>query len=144
MEVTVTDGECVRRDLTGGALVNLIHSYTKNGDLFVRKVTDELLEEVSKPFFVMLHRWLFSGEIYDPSSEFFIHIDPELANAHFVQHTSSQQNGFFGDDASSDVEVAVQSRVDALVPVRHQGRTISGFPGSDSITFTTLSMSSSQ
>lgn len=132
------------RDLTGGALVNLIHSYTENGDPFVRKVTDELLEEVSKPFFVMLHRWLFSGELYDPFSEFFVHIDPELANAHFVQHTSSQQNGFFGDDASSDVEVAVQSRVDALVPVRHQGRTISGFPGSDSITFTTLSMSSSQ
>ena len=29
------------RDLAGGALVNLIHSYTENGDPFVRKVTDE-------------------------------------------------------------------------------------------------------
>lgn len=35
------------RDVSGGALVNLIHSYTENGDPFVRKVTDELLEEVS-------------------------------------------------------------------------------------------------
>lgn len=34
------------RDLYGGALVNLIHTYTRNGDPFVRKVTDELLEEV--------------------------------------------------------------------------------------------------
>lgn len=28
-------------------MVNLIHSYTDNGDPFVRKFTDELLEEVS-------------------------------------------------------------------------------------------------
>lgn len=35
------------RDAHGGALVNLIHSYTENGDPFVRKFTDELLEEVS-------------------------------------------------------------------------------------------------
>ena len=34
-------------DAQGGALVNLIHSYTDNGDPFVRKFTDQLLEEVS-------------------------------------------------------------------------------------------------
>ena len=30
----------------GGALVNLIHSYTDNGDPFIRTFTDQLLEEV--------------------------------------------------------------------------------------------------
>ena len=35
-----------RPDAQGGALVNLIHSYTDNGDPFVRKFTDQLLEEV--------------------------------------------------------------------------------------------------
>lgn len=34
------------KDHHGGALVNLIHSYTEHVDPFVRKVTDELLEEV--------------------------------------------------------------------------------------------------
>lgn len=34
-------------DAHGGALVNLIHSYTDNGDPFVRNFTDELLEEAS-------------------------------------------------------------------------------------------------
>ena len=34
------------RDVHGGGLVNLIHSYTENGDPFIRKFTDELLEEV--------------------------------------------------------------------------------------------------
>ena len=33
-------------DTHGGALVNLIHSYTENGDPFVRHFTDQLLEEV--------------------------------------------------------------------------------------------------
>ncbi|KAL5527235.1 hypothetical protein ACEPAG_6026 [Sanghuangporus baumii] len=98
------------QNLTGGALVNLIHSYTENGDPFVRKVTDELLEEVSKPFFVMLHKWLFSGELYDPFSEFFVHIDPELANVHFVQHTSNQQNGFFGDDGLDNDDIPGEYR----------------------------------
>ncbi|KAL5530574.1 SPC98 [Sanghuangporus sanghuang] len=98
------------QDLRGGALVNLIHSYTENGDPFVRKVTDELLEEVSKPFFVMLHKWLFSGELYDPFSEFFVHIDPELANVHFVQHTSNQQNGFFGDDGLDNDDIPGEYR----------------------------------
>ena len=36
-------------DAQGGALVNLIHSYTDNGDPFVRKFTDQLLEEVRLP-----------------------------------------------------------------------------------------------
>lgn len=37
-----------RRSLAaqGGALVNLIHGYADNGDPFVRKFTDQLLEEV--------------------------------------------------------------------------------------------------
>jgi hypothetical protein len=36
-------------DAQGGALVNLIHGYTDNGDPFVRKFTDQLLEEVCPP-----------------------------------------------------------------------------------------------
>ena len=38
-------------DAQGGALVNLIHSYTDNGDPFIRKFTDQLLEEVNCPYF---------------------------------------------------------------------------------------------
>jgi gamma-tubulin complex component 3 len=37
----------VHADAHGGALVNLIHGYTDNGDPFVRQFTDQLLEEVS-------------------------------------------------------------------------------------------------
>ncbi|KAL1660284.1 gamma-tubulin complex DGRIP91/SPC98 component [Schizophyllum commune] len=70
------------RDVHGGALVNLIHGYTDNGDPFVRKFTDQLLEEVSKPFFSTLHKWLFSGELYDPFNEFFVAMDPDIQYKH--------------------------------------------------------------
>ncbi|KAF8559126.1 gamma-tubulin complex, component 3 [Imleria badia] len=81
------------RDAQGGALVNLIHSYTDNGDPFVRKFTDQLLEEVSKPFFSTLHKWLFSGELYDPCNEFFVSVDPDLAHVQYLLHPSLLTGG---------------------------------------------------
>ncbi|KAF9247030.1 gamma-tubulin complex, component 3 [Melanogaster broomeanus] len=84
------------RDAQGGALVNLIHSYTDNGDPFVRKFTDQLLEEVSTPFFSTLHKWLFSGELYDPYNEFFVSVDPELAHVQYLLHPSSLAGGLDG------------------------------------------------
>ncbi|KZT72474.1 gamma-tubulin complex, component 3 [Daedalea quercina L-15889] len=85
----------------GGALVNLIHGYADNGDPFIRKFTDQLLEEVSKPFFATLHKWLFSGELVDPFSEFFVAVDPELAHLQYGQPSqdgvgSSGGDGGFG------------------------------------------------
>lgn len=85
--------------------MNLIHSYTDNGDPFIRKFTDELLEEVrnicvlignnwtyrlqvSRPFFATLHKWLFSGELYDPFEEFFVSADSSLGHIPYV-HPSS-------------------------------------------------------
>ncbi|TFK55684.1 gamma-tubulin complex DGRIP91/SPC98 component [Heliocybe sulcata] len=101
------------RDAHGGALVNLIHSYTDNGDPFVRRFTDELLEEVSKPFFATLHRWIFSGELYDPYSEFFVAVDPELAHLQYV-HPSSLEgalsaDGGFGTGDADDINSGLES-----------------------------------
>lgn len=60
----------------------------------------------------MLHKWLFSGELYDPFSEFFVYIDPELADAQFIQPPGLQtgvtivDDGFAGDndDTSGDYQ----------------------------------------
>ncbi|KAH7887757.1 gamma-tubulin complex, component 3 [Phlebopus sp. FC_14] len=99
------------RETQGGALVNLIHSYTDNGDPFVRMFTDQLLEEVSKPFFSTLHKWLFSGELYDPYNEFFVSVDPDLAHVQYLLHPSSLAGGLDGvfgapggEDASTERE----------------------------------------
>ncbi|KAG8759034.1 Microtubule-nucleating Tub4p (gamma-tubulin) complex component [Serendipita sp. 396] len=77
------------QDTTGGALVSLIYGYTDNGDPFVRGFTDQLLEEVSKPFFQILQKWLFAGELHDPFSEFFVAENPELAH---IQYTHAYSN----------------------------------------------------
>lgn len=93
------------KDTHGGALVNLIHGYADNGDPFVRRFTDQLLEEVSKPFFSSLHKWLFSGELYDPFLEFFVALDLSMAHLQYVHPSSlaggvgqlSADGGFGGD-----------------------------------------------
>ena len=71
---------CVAGGTKGGALVSLIHSHTSNGDPFIRTFTDNLLEEVSKPFFKTLQRWLFTGDLHDPYHEFFVAASPDLAD----------------------------------------------------------------
>ncbi|TFY63403.1 hypothetical protein EVJ58_g3277 [Rhodofomes roseus] len=93
----------------GGALVNLIHGYADNGDPFIRKFTDQLLDEVSKPFFATLHKWLFSGELVDPFSEFFVAVDPELAHLQYGQPShdgigpSGGDGGFGGLGDGEDI-----------------------------------------
>ncbi|KAI0698533.1 gamma-tubulin complex DGRIP91/SPC98 component [Cerioporus squamosus] len=104
------------RDAHGGALVNLIHGYAENGDPFIRKFTNQLLEEVSKPFFAILHRWLFSGELYDPFSEFFVAVDPELAHLQYMQ-PSVQGIGQLASDGGfggGDVEDISEERAGGL------------------------------
>ena len=47
----------------------------------------------------MLHKWLFSGELYDPFSEFFVYLDPELAHVQYIQPSGMQPNGLSSFDS---------------------------------------------
>ena len=47
---------------------------------------------MSRPFFATLHRWLFSGELYDPFEEFFVSVDSSLGHIPYV-HPSSLPGG---------------------------------------------------
>jgi hypothetical protein len=38
---------------------------------------DQLLEDVSKPFFATLAKWIFSGDLHDPYQEFFVQLNPD-------------------------------------------------------------------
>lgn len=44
---TAQEANAKHKDAQGGALVNLIHGYAENGDPFIRKFTNQLLEEVT-------------------------------------------------------------------------------------------------
>lgn len=60
------------RDAHGGALVSTIHTYTLTGDPFIRRCTAAMLDDVSRPFFHTLARWIYDGELDDPFEEFFV------------------------------------------------------------------------
>ena len=50
------------------------------------------LAQVSRPFFATLHKWLFSGELYDPFEEFFVTVDSSLGHVNYG-HPSSIPGG---------------------------------------------------
>jgi len=95
------------QDAHGGSLVSLIHSYTFNGDPFIRRFTSGLLDEVSKPFFNSLSSWIHEGELQDPFQEFFVELNDDPRKAAQSRSNTSGVDGelpSFGDldgDAAS-------------------------------------------
>ncbi|KAG0282394.1 Gamma-tubulin complex component 3 [Linnemannia gamsii] len=69
--------ECCQ-DLQGGALVAMVHDYTQHGDPLIQQFIHHMLERISAPFYVMLQRWIYEGELEDPRTEFFIAFNPEV------------------------------------------------------------------
>ncbi|KAI8641486.1 Spc98 family-domain-containing protein [Parasitella parasitica] len=65
----------VCQDQKGGALISAIHNYTKHGDPFIKNYITKMLQIVSKPFYEMLERWVYEGELDDPYQEFFVACD---------------------------------------------------------------------
>ncbi|KAK8861575.1 hypothetical protein IAR55_002397 [Kwoniella newhampshirensis] len=91
----------------GGALVSKIHSHTRHGDPLIRNFTDQILEDVSKPFFATLQRWIFSGELHDPFQEFFVQLNPENSSLRDGQASPAGDIGFEGGiDAAGGQEEA--------------------------------------
>ncbi|KAM3589786.1 Microtubule-nucleating Tub4p (gamma-tubulin) complex component [Umbelopsis sp. WA50703] len=75
----------VCKDQKGGAFVSVIHNYTKHGDPFIQKFISQLLEEVSAPFWEMLQRWVYEGELEDPYEEFFVGCDDSVTEEELWQ-----------------------------------------------------------
>ena len=57
----------------GGQLISLIHGFSSShGDPFVGAFAERLLTHVTRPFYDMLHRWIYDGELIDPHQDFFV------------------------------------------------------------------------
>jgi gamma-tubulin complex component 3 len=57
----------------GGQLISLIHGFSlSHGDPFVSTFAGRLLTHVTRPFYDMLRRWIYDGELVDPYQEFFV------------------------------------------------------------------------
>jgi gamma-tubulin complex component 3 len=92
----------------GGQLISLIHSFSSShGDPIVGAFAERLLAHVTRPFYDILRRWIYDGELSDPYLEFFVreqnHSDNDNAKDQKTKGLSSVWN--------SKYEV-----VDAMVP----------------------------
>ncbi|SAM07681.1 hypothetical protein [Absidia glauca] len=73
------------KDQKGGALISIMHSYTYHGDPSFKQFVSDMLQEVSKPFYEMLKRWISEGELDDPYGEFFVAVDPSVTEEELWQ-----------------------------------------------------------
>ncbi|KAI9105921.1 tubulin, gamma complex associated protein 3 [Phlyctochytrium arcticum] len=87
----------------GGALLTTLNEYSYHGDPFVQQFTHHLLTEVSKPFYIMLRRWIYEGELDDPFEEFFV-----------VGHTISDNDDFW-EKSYSMRDGMVPSFIDSIL-----------------------------
>lgn len=57
----------------GGKLISLIHSFSSShGDPVVAAFAERLLGSFTTPFYNILRRWIYDGELSDPYLEFFV------------------------------------------------------------------------
>jgi gamma-tubulin complex component 3 len=57
----------------GGQLISMIHGFsTSHGDPVVAAFAERLLADVTRPFYDILRRWIYDGELSDPHREFFV------------------------------------------------------------------------
>ncbi|KAK4158520.1 spindle pole body component alp6 [Chaetomidium leptoderma] len=57
----------------GGQLISMIHGFSaSHGDPVVAAFAERLLADVTRPFYDILRRWIYDGELSDPHLEFFV------------------------------------------------------------------------
>lgn len=56
----------------------MVHDYTQHGDPLIQQFIHHMLERISAPFYVMLQRWIYGGELEDPRTEFFIAVNLDV------------------------------------------------------------------
>lgn len=61
----------------GGQLITLVHSFaSSHGDPVVAAFAERLLGTCTRPFYDILRRWIYDGELSDPYQEFFVQEQP--------------------------------------------------------------------
>jgi gamma-tubulin complex component 3 len=62
---------------------------------------------VSKPFFLTLQRWLFTGDLHDPYEEFFVAANPDLVDVQYI-HPATNLSGDGGFGGGGGTETIVE------------------------------------
>ncbi|KAI9189378.1 Microtubule-nucleating Tub4p (gamma-tubulin) complex component [Blastocladiella emersonii ATCC 22665] len=67
-------------NVAGGQLVNHVHMFAHHGDLALQSFVQQLLKAMCVPFFAMIRRWVYEGELVDPYNEFFVRAQQHVSD----------------------------------------------------------------
>lgn len=62
------------KELSGGQIISLLHSYTYDGDVFISRFSVRLKDRLCEPFYEILNHWITSGTLMGSSEDFFVHL----------------------------------------------------------------------
>ncbi|PVU93231.1 hypothetical protein BB561_003391 [Smittium simulii] len=77
----------------GGEMLSKLHTFTRDGDPFIKNLANKMLKAASVPFNNILMRWITEGELEDPYREFFVVDDEE----------NTEQDGLWSSRYNIDV-----------------------------------------
>jgi len=60
------------RGATGGMIISQIYKFCRTGDEEEHRFTEGVLNEICRPIFDMIGKWIIEGQLNDPFGEFFI------------------------------------------------------------------------
>ncbi|KAF3929423.1 hypothetical protein AA313_de0201008 [Arthrobotrys entomopaga] len=90
----------------GGQLISIIHGFsTSHGDPFVFNFAKRLLTSVTRPFYDLLRRWVYDGELTDPYLEFFVIEQSEEAIAEASNERRGHASSVWQDKYKLDDEM---------------------------------------
>lgn len=79
----------VAKHQRGGSLISVVHGHSHHGDPFVRLNVQKILKPTCVPFYAMIGKWVFEGDLEDQHDEFFI------AKCPSVSQKDLWQKGFY-------------------------------------------------
>ncbi|ORY87030.1 Spc98 family-domain-containing protein [Protomyces lactucae-debilis] len=82
-------------DKQGGTLMNAVHALSKHGDPSVAQFAQDVLVAISKPFYEMLAKWIYGGDLDDPHLEFLVQPVQAAISSKRVQSTQDAWRGKF-------------------------------------------------
>lgn len=106
-------------DQKGGALISTIHNYTKHGDPFIKSYLVSILQSVSRPFYDILERWIYEGELDDPYDEFFVACDNTVSRDELWQKKYTLREDMLPSFLTSDVALKIYSIGKSLNFIRY-------------------------
>lgn len=91
----------------GGEIISEMHRMGKTGDPFVASFLQEVLQTISRPFFISLQEWVYQGRLQDAYGEFYISSAREAGPAFAWEEEYTWSEALLPDFISKDLAAEI-------------------------------------